>query len=312
MNWRNVPLGSVFQELANSSALTPATAAQPSRASPPPATACSIMLMVLDMAVPAASQFWPVEAMAVAQASVCAVENPYIEAAAPMRLVMLTMEDSCVGMLLPRRTSASPKRFTSPSPQCMTFDSWPMAVAMDSASMSVAMSRLETTSPKFSNSPTAMPSWPPRASISRMVSAETGWVDANSRALSLSLAKSASVPSTVFFMSRNAPSMVSAESTALYATTPMPALTVALMEVTKLLRLPVLEMDPMSRICPLSPATLASAASACTESSLSSRLALAVSRALPASRSSRDSDETLASVASSCERSLLRSSAWPS
>ena len=90
-----------------------------------------------------------------------------------------------------------------------------MAVAMSSASMFVAMSRLETTCAKSWSCSTSMPSWPPRASISRIVSALTGWVDAKSSAAARMDSNCSSLPLTVFFMSRYAPSMRSALSTAL-------------------------------------------------------------------------------------------------
>ena len=110
--WTNACMaaeGVSFHDLAKSSALMLATLANASRESPPLATAPSMSDMVLLIAVPAASLFWPVAAMAVAHASTCGVLMPTMPPSEPMRLVTSMIADSWAGMLLPRRTKASPK-----------------------------------------------------------------------------------------------------------------------------------------------------------------------------------------------------------
>ena len=172
MNATSALTGSFFHVVANWDALMPATLANPSSLSPPDPTADSMSDMVLEMAVPADSAPWPVDATEVASASSSVAENPEIVPIEAMRVVTFMMRDSMVAELLPRRTSASPN--FGKSSALMSFRipwSWPRLVAAPSVSRSVAMSRLETVLAKSSSLSVATPSWPPMASISRSWSA---------------------------------------------------------------------------------------------------------------------------------------------
>ena len=128
--------------------------------------------MVFEMAVPADSAPWPVDATDVARAKSSVAEKPEIVPMDAMRVVTFMMRDSMVAELFPRRTSASPN--FGKSSALMSFRmpwSWPRFVAAPSVSRSVAMSRLDTVFAKSSSLSVATPSWPPMASISRSWSA---------------------------------------------------------------------------------------------------------------------------------------------
>ena len=124
------------------------------------------------------------------------------------------MSDSITGRLLPRRTSESPNLSYSSVLRPMTDAILPRLVAMSSASMFVAMSRLDTVCANACRLSTAMPSWPPMASISSSCCADVTCVLENSMASALSCSNWASDPLTVFCMSRNAESISATASTA--------------------------------------------------------------------------------------------------
>ena len=203
--------GSLSHAEANSCALMPDTSAKAIRESPPDATADSMSAMVLLIAVPAASAFWPVDAIEDAQARTSGVDMPMMDAMEPMRFAMSMICDSVDAPLLPRRTSASENcGIVAPLRSFMMLSSWPSAVAAVSASRSVATSRFETVSAKVCRSSVATPSSPPMAWIWRIWSALVTCVVEKSTAAWRRRSKSASVPSTVLRMSRYAESISSA------------------------------------------------------------------------------------------------------
>ena len=169
--------GVSFHACANSDEVMPATDAKPASLSPPDATADSMSDMVLLIAVPAASAPWPVAATAVDQARSSVAENPVMVPMDAMRSMTSMILSSSVALLLPRRTSASPKLSKSSSPMSLRMPaSWPSCSAALSASRLVAISRFETVVAKPSSLSVATPSWPPMASISSRVAASVTWV----------------------------------------------------------------------------------------------------------------------------------------
>ena len=202
--------GRSFHWAANSSAVMPLMRAYSSRASPPEATAPSMRLMVRCIEEPAASAFWPVAVAAVARPSMSDVVMFTFDAMPAKRVEIFMMSDSRAGSLLPRRTRASANESYSSLVKCMMLDSFARSRAMSSVSMFVAMSRFDTVCENASRSSTAMPSWPPMASMSSICDALVTCVVENSSAAFLRLSKSSSVPFTVLRMSRYDESMSSA------------------------------------------------------------------------------------------------------
>ena len=202
-------VGSSSHIFLKSSAVRPATVANACRASPPSTTADSMPEMVFPIAVAAASDRWPVDAIAADHARISEPEKLAVDATAASRWATFMIADSCAGMLLPRRTSASEKPCMPLMSSVRTLAICPRRSAMSSASMSVAMSKDDVMRPNCSRSSLRTPSCPPSACISSMVSADVMDVWENFMAASSSPSNSVSVALTVLRMSRYPESMVS-------------------------------------------------------------------------------------------------------
>ena len=114
---------------------------------------------------------------------------------------------------------------------------WARFMAASSSSMSVAMSRPETTRAKSSRFSLAMPSCPPSASALRMSSAETGWTLLISMAPCLSASRLSASMSTVLRTLVKAVSRSVAACTATAAPATMGTVTLRV------------RLSPMSAIC---------------------------------------------------------------
>jgi len=98
----------VCQAVRKSSALMPATWAKASRLSPPVATAASIVLTVVENAVPPASASMPMDDIAADQPRMSAWLMPTWVDDAAILWPMLEMALSVVAMWFPRLTMADP------------------------------------------------------------------------------------------------------------------------------------------------------------------------------------------------------------
>ena len=201
-------VGSLSHAALKSSADICDVLAKASSESPPCATAVSILDIVLLMAVPADSAFWPVDAMDEAHARMSGVLMPMMEPMEPIRLAMSMICDSVDAPLFPRRTSESENAgMWLSSRSSRMFASCPRAVAASSALRSVATSMFETVVANVSSASVAIPSSPPIAWMDRICDADVTCVLEKSIADCLRFSKSCSVPLTVLRMSRYAESM---------------------------------------------------------------------------------------------------------
>ena len=169
--------GSSFQCFANWSADSPEMLANCSSLSPPLATAVSMLAIVRENAVPAASDPCPVDARAVDHASIWSVVNPTMFPSEPILVVMSRMSDSSAALLLPSLVSEFANESYSSDVMCVMLASWPSSCAACWASvMLVAMLMFDIARENASRLPVAMPSCPPIASMSRIWSADVKWV----------------------------------------------------------------------------------------------------------------------------------------
>ena len=187
--------------------------------SPPDSTADCILRKTFDMAVPPASTFMPVEAIADAKPIVACSVSPTWFAAPARRWLSSMICDSVDAPLLPRSTRVAPRRPTICGDEPIMFMNCAIEVAaasalrlVDSPSITIVRVKLDTLS-------VATPSWPAASATAAISVWLVAIVFAIPRSSPSSCAICSGVPSTVFLTPANA----DCQSMAAFTLAPTPA-----------------------------------------------------------------------------------------